>query len=100
MKEVRFKKLALSGFGPYRDRVEVELSDGINTYIARNERGKSSLVMGLIAMIFGLPGKTNPIDFGHARFRNWDGPQRFEGELLFEADGALYRLRRNFDTHE
>lgn len=100
MREVRFKKLALSGFGPYRDRVEVELSDGINTFIARNERGKSSLVMGLIAVIFGLPGKTNPSDFGHARFRNWDGPQRFEGELLFEADGALYRLRRNFDTHE
>lgn len=100
MKEVRFRKLALSGFGPYRDRVEVELSDGINTFIARNECGKSSLVMGLIAMIFGLPSKTNPSDFGHARFRNWDSPQRFEGELQFEADGTLYRLSRSFDTHE
>ncbi len=99
MKEVSFRRLALTGFGPYRDKVEVRLKDSVNTLIAPNERGKSSLVMGLLATIFGLPARTDPAAFGQARFRNWDNPPRFEGEVEFEADGAVYRIRRDFSTH-
>ncbi len=100
MRHVRFRKLALAGFGPYRDRVEAEFSDGVNTLVAGNECGKSSLVAGLVATIFGLPAKGDPRGFTQARFRNWDSPQRFEGELLLEAEGEVYRLRRAFGTHE
>ena len=39
MATILFKKLKLSGFGPYRDTVTCNLSDGINTLIARNEAG-------------------------------------------------------------
>lgn len=99
MKEIRFRRLALSGFGPYRDKVEVRFKDGINTLVAPNEHGKSSLVAGLLATIFGLPARTDPATFGQARFRNWDNPARFEGEVEFEADGAVYRIRRDFNTH-
>ena len=100
MKEVSFKRLALTGFGPYRDKVEVRFKDGINAFVAPNEHGKSSLVMGLLATIFGLPARTDPSAFGQARFRNWDNPPRFEGEVEFEADGVVYRIRRDFDTHK
>lgn len=99
MRRVSFRRLALTGFGPYRERVEVSFTKGINAYVAPNERGKSSLVMGMLATIFGLPTKADPSAFGHARFRNWDNPQRFEGEVEFEADGVVYRIRRDFDTH-
>ncbi|MGE5593455.1 MAG: AAA family ATPase [Betaproteobacteria bacterium] len=100
MKEVSFERLALTGFGPYRDKVEVTFKDGINAYVAPNEHGKSSLVMGILATIFGLPTRTDPSTFGHARFRNWENPPRFEGEVEFEADGVVYRIRRDFDTHK
>lgn len=99
MKDICFNRLILRGFGPYRDGVEIELSDGINTYVAKNETGKSSIVMGLLATIFGLPGKTDPAEFGQARFKNWDNPSRFEGELYFSADGVQYRIARDFQTH-
>ncbi|MGE5587395.1 MAG: AAA family ATPase [Clostridia bacterium] len=99
MKEVSFRRLSLAGFGPYRDRVEVVFGPGVNALVAPNERGKSSLVSGLLATIFGLPARTDPSVFGQARFKNWDSPQRFEGEVEFEADGTVYRIRRDFDTH-
>jgi chromosome segregation protein len=96
--QVRFKKLKLSGFGPYRDTVVCELTDGINTLVARNETGKSSLVAGLVATIFGLPRKSNREDFGTERFKNWHGPVRFEGEVEFEVDSAVYTIWREFDS--
>lgn len=100
MATVLFRKLRLSGFGPYRDTVTCRLTHGINTLIARNEAGKSSLVAGLIATIFGLPGKSDPEQFGQARFKNRYGPARFEGELEFEADGVVYNLWREFESHK
>ncbi len=100
MRTVRFRRLVLAGFGPYRDPVEVRLSDGVNTHVAPNERGKSSLVAGLVATIFGLPTSNDPSAFGSARFRNWDRPRSFRGELELEADGTVFKLTRDFDTHE
>lgn len=97
--KVTWKKLALRGFGPYRDGVSVILGDGVNTLIAPNERGKSSLVAGLAAVIFGLPGSSDPEQFGQARYRNWHDPSRFEGEVEFSAGGTAYRIERNFASH-
>ncbi|NLA07288.1 MAG: AAA family ATPase [Firmicutes bacterium] len=97
---VLFRTLKLSGFGPYRDTVTCEMTSGINTLIARNETGKSSLVAGLVATIFGLPGKSDPQEFGRVRFKNWYSPLRFEGELEFEADGLRYVIRRDFESHK
>ncbi len=100
MATILFKELKLAGFGPYRDTVTCELTDGINTLIARNEAGKSSLVAGLVATIFGLPSKSDPQEFGRARFKNWYGPSRFEGELEFEVDGVAYSIWRDFESHK
>lgn len=103
---VRWLELSLHGFGLYRDRVTVRLSDGVNTLVAPNERGKSTLVAGLAAVLFGLPVNSKPEEFGHARYRNWQGSNRFEGAVEFEAapDGAAvawtrYRIERNFEDH-
>ena len=90
----------MSGFGPFRDTVTCRLTCGVNTLIARNEAGKSSLVAGLMATIFGLPAKSDPGEFGHRRFKNWYGPSRFEGELEFEADGTVYKIWRDFESHK
>lgn len=100
MATVLFRTLKLSGFGPYRDTVTCEMTSGINTLIARNEAGKSSLVAGLVATIFGLPGKSDPREFGRARFKNWYGPLRFEGELEFYVDGVRYNIWRDFESHK
>lgn len=97
--KVTWTMLALRGFGLYRDEVRVILGEGMNTLIARNEQGKSTLVAGLGAVIFGLPGSNDPEQFGQTRFRNWHGSSRFEGEIEFIAGGTRYRIERNFTNH-
>lgn len=98
--QVRFHRLTLRGFGPFRDGVEVEFPAGLGVMVAPNEFGKSTILAGLAAVLFGLPGSTNPRAFGQARFRHRDDPPRFDGEIEFTAaDGARYRLARQFDTH-
>lgn len=99
MRTVTWRKLTLHGFGPYRDQTVVDLDEGINTLVAENEAGKSTLVAGLAAVLFGLPESSDPEEFGKTRYRNWHGPSRFEGELEFTVDGNAFRIQRNFDTN-
>lgn len=96
---VAWRRLSLSGFGRFESEVEVEFDDGINVLVAPNESGKSTLAAGLSAVLFGLPGTSNPDEFSQARYRNWNDPLRFEGTLEFAAGGHVYRIRRRFDTH-
>lgn len=97
-KTVVWERLMLRGFGCYRGTVEVTFDAGLNNAVAPNEYGKSTLVAGLVAVLFGLPNTSDASRFGKARFRNWDGPERFEGEVQFSVDGVTYRVRRDFDT--
>ncbi|HEY8415910.1 MAG TPA: ATP-binding protein, partial [Thermaerobacter sp.] len=78
---VRWHRLVLRGFGPYRGEARVVFPEGLVTLVAPNETGKSTLVAGLAAVIYGLPGSSDPTRFGQARFRHWLGAARFEGEL-------------------
>lgn len=95
------EKLVLEGFGPYQEKVEFNFTEGINCYVADNEKGKSSMVAGLIATIFGLSHrqKTNSY-FTLDRFRNWENPPNCRGEVTFTNGGRRYRISRNFDTHQ
>ena len=93
-------RLELHGFGRHR-ALDVRFGAGLTTLVARNEFGKSTLVAGLAATMFGLPHLSDATKFGRERFRAWSNPSRFEGTVAFVArDGATYQLHRNFDTHE
>lgn len=96
---VVWRRLALAGFGRFEDETIVEFDDGFNVLVAPNESGKSTLAVGLAAVLFGLPASSNPDAFGQARWRNWREPPRFEGELQFSSDGKTYRIRRRFADH-
>ncbi|MFO8060894.1 MAG: AAA family ATPase, partial [Bacillota bacterium] len=99
MTRVALRRLILEGFGPFLSPVQVDFSPGLNCMVAANESGKSSLVSGLMAVIFGMPQRSDPAEFGQNRFRNWEGASVFRGELEFEADGVSYRIERDFDTN-
>ncbi|MEW6244664.1 MAG: AAA family ATPase [Bacillota bacterium] len=90
-RSVTFTKVALEGVGPYRDRVEFQFTPGMNNVVAANESGKSSLVRGLMAVIFGLSAKMNTL-------KNWDDPRKFEGEVEFWAGEEQYRIERKLNT--
>ncbi|MGI5883071.1 MAG: AAA family ATPase, partial [Dethiobacteria bacterium] len=76
-RKVTFQKLILEGFGPYREATEFIFSESINSFVAENESGKTTMSAGLIAVLFGLSHrqKTNtPFNLGN--FRNWENPAR------------------------
>ena len=99
MAKVLWQRLILRGFGCYRGEYEIELSD-YSVLVLANESGKSTLVAGLAAVVFGLPATSDPTKFGQARYRNWDDPPEFSGELHFAVDATQYQLTRNFATHQ
>jgi DNA repair exonuclease SbcCD ATPase subunit len=93
MPDIEFVRLALKGFGRYKDGVTAEFSPGVNLFLAQNESGKSTLAAGLAAVIFGLASNAEK-----DRYRNWDGSVHFEGEVLFRCNGVLHHILRDFET--
>jgi uncharacterized protein YhaN len=102
-KAMIIKKLHLEGFGLYERAVNALYKEGVNHYVAHNERGKSTLVNGVLAVIYGLTHGQyvkKEEEFNTARFRNWNDPSKFEGELEFLLGGIKYRISRNFENHK
>lgn len=98
MAEIRFRRLRLEGFGRYAQPVEVQFHDGINVYIAPNERGKSTLVAGIEAVLFGLVSDVRST-FSTHRYRCWYWHDRFSGALELEHNGKGWLLERAFDEN-
>lgn len=96
MSQVYFRKLILRGFGLYRDEASFEFHEGVNVFVAPNESGKTTIALGVAAVLFGLYSGTDKENLTSARLRNWHEPPAFRGELFFESDRVLYHIRRNF----
>jgi DNA repair exonuclease SbcCD ATPase subunit len=99
MKRVRFVTLRLESFGPYTRGVRFHFPPGLGVDVRPNESGKSTLLHGLRAVLFGLPRGSDPEAWTTARFRSWQPARAFTGELILEADGKRYAIQRDFETH-
>ena len=94
---VRWERVRLQGFGRHRD-LTLAFGDGLATWVAPNEAGKSTAVAGLVATVWGLPHLQEPAGFTWARFRGFDGgPHR--GEVTLRRDGRRYTVARDFENH-
>ncbi|MGC8783010.1 MAG: AAA family ATPase [Armatimonadota bacterium] len=100
MADIRFRRLRLEGFGRFAQPVEFLFHEGINVYIAPNESGKSTLVAGIEAVLFGLEQSKDPKKFSVHRFRSWCPHDRFAGELELEWDGRGWRFHRAFHENK
>ncbi len=95
-RRVLWRRLELRGFGRFGAGVGVSFEAGLNVLAAPNERGKSTLLAGLQAVLFGLLGGESRTAFSRGRFRSWSG-EECAGCLLLEADGVPYLIRRDWD---
>jgi len=94
---LRLEWLRLQGFGCHRD-LEVGFPEGLATWVAPNEAGKSTAVAGLVATVWGLPHLQEPAGFTWGRFRAFDGgPHR--GEVRLRRGEQRYSVARDFATH-
>gem|GEM_PF-2671022 len=99
MADLTIRRVSLCGFGLHREPVSFAFDPRRAVMVGANETGKSTLVSGILAILFGLRKESDPTGFSTARFRNWSSPPGFWGELEFAASGKVYRLRREFETH-
>lgn len=97
--KIVWRRLTLTGFGRFAEPITIRLDPGINVLVAPNERGKSTLMAGFAATLFGLPAISDASQFGQAKFRNWGTPLRFEGELEFSRDDERFKVWRDFSNH-
>lgn len=100
MSRVSWDRLTLKGFGRYQQAVSVEFDRGLAVLMGPNESGKTTLIAGLTAVLFGLPVNQDRAQFGQARWRNWQQPARFQGELHFTARSQQWHLTRDFASNQ
>jgi chromosome segregation protein len=93
------REVALAGFGPHREASRFLFPAGPAVLLGPNESGKSTLLQGLAATLFGLPATNDPAGFTTAHFRSLPAVREFWGEVVWESDGHRYRLHRGFDSH-
>ena len=89
--------LNITHFGRFH-QASLRLSPGINVVYGENEAGKSTLHQSIQAMLFGverLRGKASRKD-EYARFQPWEQGKNYEGSMVIEHEGEMYRLTRNF----
>ena len=88
---MRLIELNVIEFGCLKDK-RVSLSEGINVIEGDNESGKSTLMLFIRFMLYGLPKKSQK-SFERDRSLSFDG-HRAAGSLTVESEGRLYKIER------
>jgi hypothetical protein len=94
---VVIERLRLQGFGRHRD-LELHFPAGLATWVAPNEAGKSTAILGLVATLCGVPHLQEPSGFTWGRFRSHQGGP-YRGEVDLRRGEARYQIERHFDQH-
>jgi hypothetical protein len=97
---VRFLSLTLAGFGRYDRPTRFDLAGRSCSFTSPNELGKSTFHAGLLATLFGPPAIKAKAAAFQSRYRNWNGPTEFSGELEFIVNDEPWRIRQDFDSLE
>lgn len=88
---MRFLKLALEGYGRFRERTEFEFGAGLNCIMGANESGKSTILAALMDALYTLPSTTAQA----ARERiHWGHPHGWRLELELELHGQRVHITK------
>lgn len=97
---IRFLSLTLAGFGRYDRPTRFNLDGRSCSFTSPNELGKSTFHAGLLATLFGPPAIKAKSAAFQSRFRSWNGPIAFCGELDFTVNDEPWRIHHDFDALE
>ena len=92
---MEIRSVRFDGFGRFHQGLSLDFKPGLNIVLGPNESGKSTLVDGVIGILFGLEDKD------HETARRPRRPHRaYAGELHLKGPEGEYTIRRDFETHE
>lgn len=96
---MKINRLRFSGFGQWINQ-EFKFHDGINLIEAPNESGKSTLMQGLFALLYGRNKeghyKTKQKATWFEQFMPWNEKNLYGGEIDYTIGKDAYRLVRSF----
>lgn len=96
---MKIKRVRFHGFGHWIDQT-FTFHDGINLIEAPNEAGKSTLIQGIFALLYGRNKEGNYKKKQKAvwfeQFIPWADQNVYGGEIDYIVDQEIYRLIRSF----
>jgi len=99
-KSIYITRIKLESFGCFGKGLDIELKpSGISLVLGPNEAGKSTLVMAVKAILFGLRSEEISV------YQPWNSRHNFAGEMhlrITDTDGKseTFKIERNFATNE
>ena len=92
---MKILSINITEFGGLSD-FKLNFTDRLNIIEGGNESGKSTVLLFIMYMLYGLPKsskKNTPGAYDKARSLSWSG-SRAEGSMEIEQDGVRYRIER------
>ncbi len=90
---MKIKQINIAEFGCFKEKV-FDFSDGMNIIEGENESGKSTLLLFIKFMLYGL-GRKGAANVDRVRSVSWSG-HTSAGSMEFSHGGCDYRIERRF----
>ncbi len=93
---MKIEQVTFHGFGKWVDQ-SFSFTEGINLIVANNEWGKSTLLQGMMALLYGEKKeglRTKRAADWYSQYIPWE-VNRYGGEITYSLHGERFRLYRN-----
>ena len=97
---MKIEKIQINGFGKLANK-NIELNDGINIIIGKNESGKSTLLKFINSMLYGISKNKRGKNISDLeKYTPWNTEQ-YSGKIKYKLDNNnKYEIYRNFKNKE
>ena len=97
---MKIEKIQINGFGKLENK-NIELTDGINVILGKNESGKSTLLKFINSMLYGISkNKRGKTISDLEKYKPWD-TEKYSGKIKYKLDNNNeYEIYRNFKNKE
>ncbi len=93
------EKVYLRGFGKFNEMTKFQFEPGLNIVIGPNESGKTTLLMAILGVLYGLDDRSESKD--KSRLNGWEDEEVYRASLTYVLnDDRRYRIRRDFMENE
>lgn len=97
---MKIEKIQINGFGKLENK-DIELTDGINIIIGKNESGKSTLLKFINSMLYGISKNKRGKEISDLeKYTPWN-TEKYSGKIKYKLDNEKqFEIYRNFKNKE
>ena len=97
---MKIEKIQINGFGKFENK-NIELNDGINIIVGKNESGKSTLLKFINSMLYGISKNKRGKNISDLeKYKPWN-TEKYSGKIKYKLDNNNeFEIYRNFKNKE